>query len=96
MPVLKTNAQRDYTLTHEWGHSIDVTPDGRIGVGQAAETSLTIRRLKKEYPNEFTSEYSGKNFKEFYAEMFTEWYLSGGQTENRLVQALAKEFGWKA
>jgi len=96
MPVLKTNAQRDYTLTHEWGHSIDVTPDGRIGVGQAAETSLTLKRLKKEYPDEFTSEYSGKNLKEFYAEMFTEWYLSGGQTENRLVQALAKEFGWKA
>lgn len=95
MPVLETNPQRNYTLTHEWGHSIDVTPDGRVGVGQAAETSLILKRLKKEYPDEFMSEYSGKNLKEFYAEMFTEWYLSGGQTENKLVQALAKEFQWK-
>jgi hypothetical protein len=92
MPVLATSPQRDYTLTHEWGHLIDVR-DSRYGV--VDETTNLINRLKAEYPNAFRSGYSGKNTKEFYAEMFAEWYLSEGKTDNELVQAMAKELGWK-
>jgi SPP1 gp7 family putative phage head morphogenesis protein len=88
MPVLLSNPQRNYTLTHEWGHLIDT--------GRGWSHVETISRLKRAYPDAFKSEYSGKNTKEFYAEMFTEYYLSEGKTENPLVQAMAKEFGWKA
>jgi SPP1 gp7 family putative phage head morphogenesis protein len=95
MPVLLSNAQRDYTLAHEWGHLIDLGVNP-FGGGQSADTSLIIRRLKREFSDSFQSEYSGKNLKEFYAEMFTEWFLSGGKTDNKLVQEMAKEFGWKA
>lgn len=94
MPVLLTSPQRDYTLTHEWGHLIDANPNP-YGGGQNATTSAAIARLKRQFPDSFKSEYSGKNSKEFYAEMFTEWYLSKGKTENELVQAMAKEFGWR-
>jgi hypothetical protein len=95
MPVLLSNAQRDYTLAHEWGHLIDLGVNP-FGGGQSADTSLIIRRLKREFSDSFQSEYSGKNLKEFYAEMFTEWFLSGGKTDNQLVQEMAKEFSWKA
>jgi hypothetical protein len=94
MPVLNTHAQRDYTLTHEWGHLIDFNPNP-YGGAQNAATSASIARIKREFPDAFKSEYSGKNSKEFFAEMFTEWYLSGGKTDNALVQAMAKEFKWK-
>lgn len=88
MPVLRTTKQYLYTLTHEWGHHIDVR-------GQAAITRK-ITALKKKYPDSFRSGYSRKDRYEFYAEMFAEFYLTGGKTENELVQAMAETFGWKA
>lgn len=87
MPALSTNKQYLYTLTHEWGHHIDIDDRAR---------STRIGVLKRKYKDEFKSGYSRKNRYEFYAEMFAEYYLSGGQSENALVQAMAKEFGWKA
>jgi len=91
MPVTQATTQLEYTLTHEWGHLIDDIIDGE----QTLRRSQAITRLKAEYPNAFKSGYSGKNSKEFYAEMFTEYVRTGGQTPNLLVQAMAKEFGWK-
>jgi hypothetical protein len=87
MPALATTKQYLYTLTHEWGHHIDVR-------GQAAVTRR-ITALKKRFPDAFKSGYSGENRYEFYAEMFAEYYLTGGKTTNELVQAMAQEFGWK-
>jgi len=49
----------------------------------------------KDVPEAFISGYAKEKYAEFYAEMFAEWYLTGGATENPLVQALAKEMGWK-
>jgi SPP1 gp7 family putative phage head morphogenesis protein len=91
MPVLQTMKQWEYTLTHEWGHHIDVNDLQRE---KRAMQTLAINKIKTAYPDAFTSKYSGKNEKEFFAEMFAEWYGTGGKTENQLVQAMAKEFSW--
>jgi SPP1 gp7 family putative phage head morphogenesis protein len=98
MPVLSTVSQRQYTLAHEWGHLID-EGGGFLDNGvsfQSPQTLATITRLKQEFPDAFKSTYSAENTKEFYAEMFTEYWNSGGLTSNPLVQAMAKEFKWKA
>jgi hypothetical protein len=91
MPVTPAVTQFEYTIAHEWGHLLD---DITGGVQDAQRTNA-ILRLKKEYPNAFKSGYSAENTKEFYAEMFTEYYRTNGQTSNLLVQAMAREFGWK-
>lgn len=92
MPVLRTHAQRDYTLAHEWGHLISPAEKAGTLTKQAEDA---IMRISNQFPDEFTSQYSSTNFKEFYAEMFAEWYLSDGLTVNRIVQEMAKEFQWK-
>jgi hypothetical protein len=91
MPASPATTQFEYTLAHEWGHLIDNITQGT----QDAQRTNAILRLKREYPNAFKSGYSGENTKEFFAEMFTEYYRTNGTTPNLLVQAMAKEFGWK-
>jgi SPP1 gp7 family putative phage head morphogenesis protein len=91
MPATEATTQLQYTLAHEWGHLLDDIVDGE----QTFRRSQAIVRFKAEYPDSFKSGYSAKNTKEFYAEMFTEYYRTGGQTPNLLVQAMAREFGWK-
>jgi SPP1 gp7 family putative phage head morphogenesis protein len=91
MPATANTTQLQYTMAHEWGHLVDDMPKG-FG---AYERNTIIAKLKKEFPDAFKSGYSAKNTKEFYAEMFTEYYRTSGQTTNPLVQALATEFGWK-
>jgi SPP1 gp7 family putative phage head morphogenesis protein len=91
MPVTAATTQFEYTIAHEWGHLLDDVTRGT----QSAQRTNAIKRLKAEYPDAFKSGYSGENSKEFFAEMFTEYYRTGGTTPNLLVQAMAKEFGWK-
>jgi hypothetical protein len=91
MPATSATTQFEYTLAHEWGHLID---DISGGVQSPIHANI-IARLKQEFPDAFKSGYSGENTKEFFAEMFTEYYRTGGKTPNLLVQAMAKEFGWK-
>jgi SPP1 gp7 family putative phage head morphogenesis protein len=91
MPVTPATTQFEYTIAHEWGHLLDDITNGT----QDALRTNAIVRLKREYPNAFKSGYSAENTKEFYAEMFTEYYRTNGQTTNLLVQAMAREFGWK-
>jgi hypothetical protein len=98
MPVLAKVSQAEYTLAHEWGHLID-RGGGFNKKGVSFQAPLTVERiveLKREFPDAFKSTYSAENTKEFYAEMFTEYWNSGGLTDNPLVQAMAKEFKWKA
>ena len=94
MPSLLEVSQRDYTLAHEWGHLIDFGASVRSGSQNPVTTSI-ITRIVEENPSAFRSRYSGKNTKEFFAEMFAEWFSTGGQTTNPIVQAMAKEFQWK-
>jgi hypothetical protein len=98
MPVIAEVAHRDYVLAHEWGHSIDIGGSfGRTVSIQNPATKETIKRLQKKYANDplaIRSGYSGENTKEFYAEMFAEWYLTKGTTKNPLVQEMAQALGW--
>jgi SPP1 gp7 family putative phage head morphogenesis protein len=91
MPATPDTTQFQYTLAHEWGHLIDDITNGV----QDAQRTNAITRLKAQFPDAFKSGYSAENSKEFFAEMFTEYYRTNGQTPNLLVQAMAKEFGWK-
>jgi hypothetical protein len=91
MPATTATTQFEYTLAHEWGHLIDDISGG----AQSPIRANIIARLKAEYPQAFRSGYSGENSKEFFAEMFVEYYRTGGTTPNLMVQAFAKEFGWK-
>ena len=91
MPATPATTQFQYTLAHEWGHLIDDITNGV----QDAQRTNAITRLKAQFPDAFKSGYSAENSKEFFAEMFTEYYRTNGQTPNLLVQAMAKEFGWK-
>jgi hypothetical protein len=91
MPATSATTQFEYTLAHEWGHLIDDISDG----AQSSIRANIIARLKREYPDAFRSGYSGENSKEFFAEMFVEYYRTGGTTPNLMVQAFAREFGWK-
>jgi hypothetical protein len=98
MPAITTVPQRQYTLAHEWGHTLD---EGGSFTRTESIQNATTKRIIEEYKEEFTgkafmSQYSGENTKEFYAEMFAEFYLTKGTTDNPLVQAMAKEFLWKA
>jgi SPP1 gp7 family putative phage head morphogenesis protein len=92
MPVTDATTSFEYTFAHEWGHLIDDI--GLYGT-QSAERTAAIVKLKSQFPDAFKSSYSSKNTKEFYAEMFTEYMNTSGKTSNTLVQAMAKEFGWK-
>jgi hypothetical protein len=98
MPVIGEVSQRRYTLAHEWGHTLDEGGSfTRTESIQNAMTKQVIEDFKKEFEGKaFMSKYSGENTKEFYAEMFAEFYLTNGQTSNPLVQAMAKKFAWKA
>jgi hypothetical protein len=58
--------------------------------------TLAITKIRNEFPDAFVSKYATTNEKEFFAEMFAEWFGTTGKTANPLVQAMAKEFGWKA
>jgi hypothetical protein len=98
MPVLAQVSRLEYTLAHEWGHLIDEGGGfAKSGVSfQAQKTTDVINEAKRQFPDAFVSKYSLENSKEFYAEMFTEFFNSRGLTDNPLVQYMAKELGWKA
>jgi hypothetical protein len=89
MPSLATVSQLRYTLAHEWGHAIDVARSEG-----AADREALVKRLYAENPG-FLSSYGKTKTTEAFAELFAEFYLTNGQTDNKLVQAFAKEFGWK-
>jgi len=85
MPSLAEVSQMEYTLTHEWGHSIQ-------GVGEEKAIKALYNKNKE---LGFVSDYGLSKSVEMYAECFTEWFNTAGKTDNAFVQLAAKEFGWK-
>jgi len=81
-----------YTLTHEWGHTMDHVR----GEPDSPEVRAALRN-SDQYRTGYAKEgdtYTKRS--ETYAEAFTEYTLSGGKTENVLAQKLAAAEGWKA
>lgn len=98
MPSIAVVPHRDYVLAHEWGHTIEKNPTftNRQSIQDAA-TTAKIEELKKEFanvPEAIISNYAKTNTKEFYAEMYAEWFVTNGETANPLVRAMAKAFVW--
>jgi hypothetical protein len=85
MPSLKDAGRPDYTIAHEWGHLLDKGFDINA-----------VHRLKQKFPDAFVSGYAKTKPAEFYAEMFAEYFTTGGKTTNPLVQDMAKTYGWNA
>lgn len=82
----------EYTMRHEYGHTLDQTYGKRpVEVENAITTALNT-------PDSGISRYSrnGKDPRaETYAEAFSEWELSHGQTTNEVARQLAQLEGWK-
>ena len=96
MPSRAFVSQLRYTLSHEWGHALDEIDNvvSTFGAQQTSNRVHAIRRLRAEFPDAFLSDYGKTNTKETIAELFAEWYNTNGKSDNALVQAAAKEFGW--
>jgi hypothetical protein len=92
MPVSKEIEKWKYTLTHEWGHTIDTKESDTFAI---KERNQRMRDVINQSKGALRSQYARENTFELYAEMFAEWHLSKGLTENKLAIGLAKEFGWK-
>jgi len=85
MPSLADAGRPNYTLAHEWGHLLDST---RFDIN-------SVMKLKKEFPDAFVSDYAKTKPVEFFAEMFADYFTTGGTTDNPLVQKMAQTYGWK-
>lgn len=91
MPVGKDYSALKYTLSHEWGHSIEVNPGGFASPDLADNA---IKAVIKKEGRQNLSKYGNTNAAEAYAECYAAWVYSKGASDNPLVQAMAKEFGW--
>jgi len=91
MPVGKDYSAIKYTLSHEWGHSIEANPAGSLSYQMADDA---IKAVIKKEGRQYLSTYGKSDAAEAYAECFADWIYSKGTSENPLTQAMAKEFGW--
>ena len=82
MPSAKDNTYIDSVVSHEWGHLLD-----------NSNYNLFIRNHDLVQNN--ISQYGRESYAESYAELFSEWHLTGGKTDNPAVQLAAKEYKWK-
>lgn len=105
MPSREETSRLEYTMTHEWGHMRDELPNPRVGSGQAAYDKLIqdknddIRRtwessLLSGASGDDISKYGRSSYSELYAELFTEFVLTNGETKNIAVQKFAAKYGW--
>ena len=96
MPVLAEVSQLQYTLAHEWGHSIDDTITQLGHRNQTFERVTAIKEILADFADQsFISEYAKTSTEELVAEMFAEYRLTNGATTNKVAQAMAERFGWK-
>lgn len=85
MPSALSLTPTTYIAMHEMGHRHSNTMDDFDG--RAA-------RLFRSNSSQLSG-YGRINWAEAYAEAFTEWHVTNGQTTNLDVQAWAAEFGWR-
>lgn len=82
MPAAQGVSAVEYYLTHEYGHVRDTR-----GRGQVADDIYRLDYLE-------TSGYGASNEYEKYAEAYTEWSLTNGETTNETAQTYAKKYFW--
>lgn len=94
MPSSKNVSNMVYTIAHEWGHVIDT----RARTGN--ETSTNVMQKVSVTGGLFKfitsmSQYGATGEPEAFAESFTEWFLTNGETNNFASNWYAKEYGWR-
>jgi hypothetical protein len=86
-PASKDASLLQYTVAHEWGHTV-ATAGGAGGV--TAQSILA----EAERAGTLISDYATTSTAEAFAESFAEWWLTAGTTANVTVQQLARAEGW--
>ena len=82
MPAAQGVSAVEYYLTHEYGHVRDTR-----GRGQVSDDRYRLDYLE-------TSGYGATNEYEKYAEAYTEWSLTNGETTNETAQTYAEKYFW--
>lgn len=94
MPVHNRLQEGPAVIVHEWGHVIDNRPDGKAQstlVNAGLMNAYGVVSLDLMYS---LSDYGKLNEKESYAECFTEWVGTNGETDNFAAKWYAKEYNW--
>lgn len=90
MPATASVTPIEGSIAHEWGHLLDRS-------GSAKRDFFT---QNEQLVKDNISRYGFKkgsdelNWTEAYPELYSEWFLTGGQTSNPAVQAAGKAFQW--
>lgn len=94
MPAHNLLQEGPAVIVHEWGHVID---NRSVDFVQKTLTNAGMMNAYGDVNPEFIyslSDYGKMNEKESYAECFTEWVGTNGETDNFAAKWYAKEFKW--
>jgi len=81
----------DSAMAHEWGHLMTRNPDDPTGAWWSMQSAVESIRDN----NPTISGYSLKSWREYVAESFAEWHLSGGETKVEGARQVAELMKWK-
>ena len=84
MPVMQQTTKLLYVLAHEWGHASDY------------RSTLAAAWQRKLSPGKLTLPANCRDFRESYAEAFTEWYLTRGTTTHKTTKWYARMNNWRS
>lgn len=94
MPAHNMVQEGPAVIVHEWGHVTDIRPENSV---QDTLISAGLLSIYGDVDTTFfnsLSDYGKKNEKESYAECFTEWVITSGETSNFATKWYAKEYDW--
>lgn len=94
MPAHNNLQEGPAVIVHEWGHVIDNRPVDSV---QKTLTNAGLMNAYGDVNPDFIyslSDYGKVNEKESYAECFTEWAGTNGETDNFAAKWYAKEYNW--
>lgn len=95
MPVAQAHQHSPltYILAHEYGHVLDIRDSEHAPWASDSAGEDMYWRMLGDIPQ--YAQTSEHHYGEAFAEMFAEWWLSGGTTSNQAAHVYAKRFGWK-
>lgn len=93
MPTYRNTVSKGtYTLSHEWGHAVDLQKNKSGTLDFENKVDMAVKRGLSS--GGFISKYGKTNLSEAYAEGFAEFVSTNKSTNNPVVAELAKEFSW--
>lgn len=96
IPMAGKVSNREYILTHEWGHRLeaDAMKSKQGGPDHIVYKLFDVRIAARKAGG--LSTYGDSDDHEGFAESFAEWALSRGRTTNPAARVYAETFGWEA